>query len=385
MKFAVLGAGAAGAAIARFLTKESAVTSVSVIDRNGNALEALEAANVSNKIRTHRVGMDKEMSVFSLIKANDCIISALPFKHNYKVASMAVKAGKPYVDLGGDDSTLERQLQLHQKAVENNVNILPNSGFAPGLVNILGMHGFNSLDVVDSIVIRAAALPVNPKPPLNYHLSFSPAGLINEYLNNVAIIEDGEYKLMEALDGYELCRLKSLPELGELEAFYTSGSSTVLAKHLVGMVNKFDFKTLRYVGHRNIIKSFFDLGFNSNQIIDIRSSLTYRDLLIQQLRKYLPQSTEDYAIAKIIVKGKRNDTDTIIEYEVKEQSGANDDMSAMMKCTSLSAVVTALLAAENQISTNGGVFVPELVLSGDEFIKRYIEHGVDINITETVN
>lgn len=382
MKIAVLGAGAAGTAITRFLVNEKIVTSVNVIDRNGNALDTLDTQLNSNKIRVHRVGMEKELAVYGLIKTSDCVISALPYKQNYKVASLAIKAGKPYVDLGGDDDTLERQLSLHEKAREINVNLIPNAGFAPGLVNILAMHGYNSLDKVDSIIIRAAALPKYPKPPLNYHLSFSPVGLINEYLHKVALIEDGEYQEFEALDGYELCKLKSRPELGELEAFYTSGSSTALARHLVGKVNTFNFKTLRYVGHRNIIKSFFDLGFNSNQIIDIRTSLTYRNLLIRQLRKFLPQSNEDIAVAKIICKGVRDGMEVTREYEVNLESGAEEEISAMMKCTAISAVVTALLLAEGKIESVGGVFVPELAVPGDEFIKRMQEHGIDITITE---
>ena len=274
MKIAVLGAGAAGTAITRFLSQEKKVTAIRVLDRNGNALDELESSVNSSKIRVHRVAIDKEMSVTAILKGAQCIISALPFKHNYRVAKIALKAGIPYVDLGGDDDITFKQLSLGEKAREANIFMVPNSGFAPGLVNILAMHGFESFDSVDSIIIRAAGLPKDPIPPLNYHLSFSPVGLVNEYLNKVTVIENGELVEMDALDGYETCKLKSHPDLGPLEAFYTSGSATFIAKELEGKIKTLDFKTLRYLGHRNIIKAFFDLGFNSSQIIDIRTSLT---------------------------------------------------------------------------------------------------------------
>ena len=59
MKIAVIGAGAAGTAIANVLIKEQAVKSVSVIDRNGNLLDELEDRAESPKLRVHRVGAGK--------------------------------------------------------------------------------------------------------------------------------------------------------------------------------------------------------------------------------------------------------------------------------------------------------------------------------------
>ena len=382
MKIAVLGAGAAGTAITRFLSQEKKVTAIRVLDRNGNALDELESSVRSSKLRVHRVAIDKEMSVSAILNGVDCIISALPFKHNYKVAKIALKSGIPYVDLGGDDDITSKQLRLDEQAREANIFMIPNSGFAPGLVNILAMHGFESYDTVDSIVIRAAGLPKDPVPPLNYHLSFSPVGLVNEYLNKVTVIENGELIEMDALDGYETCKLKSHPDLGPLEAFYTSGSATFIARELEGKVKTLDFKTLRYVGHRNIIKAFFDLGFNSGQIIDIRTSLTYRELFIRQLKKYLPNSKNDIAVAKINLIGSRDNKRISREYEVYLESDENADISAMMTVTSKSAVTTAILIAESKLSGVGGVCTPETALPKDDYINRMREHGVNIEITE---
>lgn len=382
MKIAVLGAGAAGTAITQYLIKEPSVTAISIIDRNGNNLDELEGRTHSSKLRFHRVSMEKENAIYALIKGYDCVISALPYPQNYKVASLAVKAGVSYVDLGGDDATLNQQFKLDEKAREAGVFIVPNAGFAPGLVNIMAMHGYESFDQVESIVIRAAVLPLDPVPPLNLHLSFSPVGLINEYLNKAGIIEDGEYKEMDALDGYETMSLKSLPHLAPLEAFYTSGTSTVLAKNLVGKVRKFDFKTIRYKGHRDIIKSFFDLGFNSRQIIDIQSSLTYMNLLIRQLKRHLPTSTHDIAVAKVILKGVRNGKNQVREYELNLVSEKDNPVSSMMTCTALSAVTVAMLLSDKKIDGEGGVRVPELFIPGDAFLSRMIEQGVNISIND---
>lgn len=383
MKIAVLGAGAAGTAISRLLANEESVTSLRVIDRNGNALEELETSIASPKIRVHRVNIEKEMSLSGLLKGCACVISALPYKHDYRIASIVLKAGINYVDLGGDDSITEKQLTLYEAARNANVILIPNAGFAPGLVNVLAMHGFESFDSVHSIVIRSGALPKHPIAPLNHHLSFSPVGLVNEYLNTVTIIHEGELKEVEALDGYETCALKAHPDLGPLEAFYTSGSATFLARELQGKVEHFDNKTLRFKGHRDIIKAFFELGFNSSQIIDIRSSITYRDLFIRQLKKFLPQTKEDIAVAKVIIKGKRSDTEIIREYEVYLESDVTASVSAMMTVTAQSAVCTALLLSGRKVQGPGGVFLPEFSLPKDEYIEMLTRRGVAISVTES--
>lgn len=383
MKIAVLGAGAAGTAITDLLTKEAAVTAVTVIDRNGNSLDELEERTNSRKLRIHRVSMEKESSIIGLLKGYNCIISALPYSQNYKVAKLALKTGIHYVDLGGDDATLSKQFKLDEAAREENIYIVPGSGFAPGLVNILAMHGYNSFTKVNSIHIRAAALPKKPKAPLNFHLSFSPVGLVNEYLNNVYVIDNGQLIEKNALDGYERFMFESSPELGELEAFYTSGISTILARHLEGKVTDFSFKTLRYTGHRDIIKAFFELGFDSQQIIDIQTSLTYRDLLVRQLKKFLPQSIEDIALAKIEVTGER-DGETIKKvYELNHDHNPESQFSAMMTGTALSAVQIAMQVATRKTDNIGGVYVPEILIDADLYIKFIEDHGIKINITET--
>lgn len=382
MKIAVIGAGAAGTAITNLLINEPSVKSIIVIDKNGHQLDELEERAESPKLRVHRVSMDKELSILSLIKGYNCVISALPYTQNYKMAALTVKAGINYVDLGGDDKTLQEQFTLNEAARERNIYVVPGAGFAPGLVNILGMYAFESFDEVTSMHMYAAALPMKPKPPLNFHLSFSPVGLVNEYLNKVSVIENGELKQKNALDGYERFTFESRPELKELEAFYTSGIALMLAQHLKGKVDEFSFKSLRYPGHRDIIKAFFELGFDSEQIIDIQSSLTYKDLLIRQLSKFLPHSTEDTVLANVTITGKIGDKTVRKNYELNLAHNALRETSAMMACTAMSAVKTALFAGQAKTDTIGGAYVPELLVDNKAYIDFMCKHGMELNVTE---
>lgn len=384
MKIAILGAGPVGKALTHLYCENPTVKAVNVIDQNGNALSELEQFCRHQKLRTYRVNIERERSLLSLLKGFDCVISALPHEYNIKLAEMAIEIGINYIDFGGHDDVLEEQMKLTDKAQTRERWVIPNCGLAPGLVNILAMHGFETFDRTDQIQIWSAGLPTDPTPPFNFHIAFSPAGLISEYVNPSLIIEDGQLKQVPSLEGYEMIRFDTKPEVGELESFYVSGNITSLAKNLEGKVNLLTYKTLRYPGHRDIVKALMDLGFGSGQIIDIRTNLTYRDLLIRQVRKNLPAGKEDCVLVKVLIEGILDGEKVCREYELIHDYTEEDKLSAMMACTTIPTVIISELIGEHKLIGNGGVFTPEMVVPKEEFLKRLRDKGLNLRISETV-
>lgn len=384
MKVAILGAGTVGASLAKLLCNNDTVSAVIVIDSNGNSLEELEEFCQSSKLRVYRVNIEKQQSLVSLVKGFDCLISALPHALNYRITKFAYEVGINYIDLGGDDRLLERQLALdnEEKSVES--WIIPNSGLAPGLVNILAMHSYEELDKVESINIWSASLPKEPNPPFNYQLSFSPTELIREYIDPIAILENGKIKTVEPLSGYEKLTFESKPDLGELEAFFVGGAITSLVKKLEGKVNKLSYKTFRYPGHRDIVKALMDLGFNSNQIIDIRTNLTYKELLIRQFERNLPRGQKDFVIVKLVVDGQKDGETVRRDYELYHEYDDKNNVPAMMAVTTIPTMIIAEFIAEKKLKGAGGISTPEMVVPKNEFIDRVKSHGLNIRITEEV-
>lgn len=384
MKIAILGAGPVGKALTHLLCKNPTVKAVNVIDQNGNALSELEQHCTDTKLRTYRVNIEQERSLVSLLKGFDCVISALPHQFNLKLTEMAIDIGINYLDFGGHDDVLSEQLKLSDKAQTRERWVIPNCGLAPGLVNILAMHGYETFDNTDSIRIWSTGLPVELLPPLNFQIAFSPAGLVDEYVNPSLIIEDGKLIQVPSLDGYEKIRFDTRPEMGELEAFYSSGNITALAQYLDGKVNLLTYKALRYPGHRDIIKSLMVLGFGSTQIIDIRTNLTYQDLLIRQIRKNLPSGKPDCVLVKVLIEGTLNQEQVSREYELIHNYEDTEGLSAMMACTSIPAVIVSELIAERKLEGIGGVATPEMVVPKEEFLSRLRERGLNLSISEKV-
>lgn len=382
MKVAIIGAGKIGAALTRFFCNDDDVSTVILCDRNGQSLNEIETNLNSSKLRTHRVGIEKEWSITTLIRGFDFLVSALPPEYNVKLTKLALDIGINYIDLGSTDETLKEQLSYNELAKERNVCIVPNSGFAPGLVNILALHGFEAFDEVESIKIRAAGLPLEPKPPLNFHLSFSPRALINEYSNDALILENKNIKKVKALEGYEKISFDTITELTDLEAFYTSGQITSLVRMLEGKVDSLDFKTIRYNGHRDIIRSLFMMGFAEENIIHVKINLTYRDLLIRQLSKSLSDEDNDIALVKILVKGKRDGNSYCRKYEMACTYDDDINMSALLKCAALPTLLTSKLIFQGKHKNSCGVFPPEKVVPKTDFIDMMKDKDFKIDIAE---
>ncbi len=381
MKIAILGAGMVGAALTKLFCSNSKTESVVVLDSNGTALEELEENINSPLLKTFKISIERESSIIGLLKGYDCLVSALPYKHNLRLTQLALKMEINYIDLGGRDGMFESQKALHQDAVLAEKWIIPNCGFAPGMINIMAMHGFEDFESVDSIRIRAAGLPVNPVPPLNYQLGFSPVGLVEEYIEQPLIIQDGVATYVNALDGYETLSFRTRQDLGEFESFYVSSRITTLARELEGKVGYLDYKTVRYKGHCDIFKSLFQLGFDSKQIIDIRASLTYRDLLIRQIARKLPSGGKDFVVGKVLVSGKRNGQTILRDYELFHESD-EPGLSAIMAATAIPVVTMAEFITEGKLPGKGGVFSPESIVPKTQFLERLIEKGLDLKVVE---
>src|SRR6202000_494118 len=103
---------------------------------------------------------------------------------------------------------------------------------------------------LDSVRMRVRALPLYPSNALNYNLTWSTDGVINEYDEPCEAIVDGELRESAPLEELEEFSLDGI----RYEAFNTSGGLGTLCETLNGQVRTLNYRTVRYPGHRNIMK-----------------------------------------------------------------------------------------------------------------------------------
>ncbi len=147
---------------------------------------------------------------------------------------------------------------------------MPQCGLAPGFIGIVAHDLAKRLDDVREVKMRVGALPEFPTNALKYNLTWSIDGLINEYCQPCEAIRDGRTQWVQPLEGVEHFSLDGT----EYEAFNTSGGLGTLCETLAGKVETLDYKSVRYPGHRDLMKFLLD---------DLRMS-TDRDGLKAMLR-----------------------------------------------------------------------------------------------------
>lgn len=259
------------------------------------------------------------------------VVSALPFYCNVSVAQAAKGANVAYFDLTEDIAVTQ---QIAQLAKGSSAPFVPQCGLAPGFISIVANELMGHFDSVETVHLRVGALPVHPNNALKYSLTWSTDGLINEYGNICHGIVNGELTPLQPLEGLETVEID-----GSLyEAFNTSGGCGSLAETAAGKVNTLNYKTLRYPGHRDMMRLLMvDLKLNDD-----------RETLRRMLENAIPKTMQDVVIVYVNVQGRQKGdlyTETFVR-KVYPKTIAGHLWSAIQVTTaaSLCAVVDLVLS-----------------------------------------
>lgn len=181
---------------------------------------------------------------------SEAVLSCLPYHLNAEVARAAHELGMHYFDLTEDVPTTKTIIELSRSAKGL---MAPQCGLAPGFVGIVGADLARQFDHCRSIRMRVGALPRNPTGLMGYAFNWSPEGVVNEYLNDCEVIEEGQHKWVSPMEWIETLYIDGV----RLEAFTTSGGLGTMCDTFLGKVDNIDYKTIRYPGHVQLMNFFF--------------------------------------------------------------------------------------------------------------------------------
>ena len=253
MKAAIFGAGRMGTAIAYAMNKMG--YSLYVIDRDLKILNENIGGLGINNYQLEAVHNLKTEVNRLLSNKPDVVISALPYHQTKIVADFCIDNGIRYCDLGG---SVPVSGEINYSASKNaTVPVMTDLGLAPGWINILAEQGYQQLGGADEVSMMVGGLPlVQYNNPLNYTITWSIDGLINEYRDDCEVLMNGELEQVHGMDGLVSVMTENL---GELEAFYTSGGSSHTINTMQDRGVKYcSYKTLRYPGHCKLVKFLID-------------------------------------------------------------------------------------------------------------------------------
>ncbi len=378
MKITVIGAGAMGSAVTQELLDRPEVTRVQVCDARAKSLQVLHEAVQNARLRSFQVDARDPGVLEPILSGSDCVVGCTTPQLYPTIAALCLKQGIGYCDLGSTENVVNRLLSLNEQAAKKAVWIVPNVGLAPGLVNVLCVHGIAQFDEVESAHIRVGDVPLHPEPPFNFRIAWSADKLIDDYTQPVYFIENGALSETSPLAHVErLC----FPEpFGKMEAFSTAGALSTLAHNLAGRIDSLDHKTIRWPGHAAQMQFLLELGFGETRSIDVRTHLTYRDILVRRMRQRLGGDFADAVLMRIVLQGTVDALPRTLVYEMVETYDEARDITAIKRCTSIPAASLAVLIAAKQLP-GGGAAPPEAVVPPDTFIETMIERGLHIKMT----
>jgi saccharopine dehydrogenase-like NADP-dependent oxidoreductase len=344
----VAGAGKIGGTVARFLA--SAGYRVTLVDRS---VEILARVSPREHIRPQLLDISDGAALRQALAGKFALANAAPFHLTTRMAEAARTAGTHYLDLTEDLASTRAVKKLADGA---DCAFIPQCGLAPGFISIVAFDLAKHFDTLDSVKLRVGALPQYPSNALNYNLTWSTDGVINEYCEPCEAIVDGVRHEVAPLEGLEEFSLDGVT----YEAFNTSGGLGTLCDTLEGRVRNLDYRTIRYPGHAAIMRALLN---------DLRLR-DRRDVLKDILEHAVPTTLQDVVIIFVTVSGYRHGRLVQETYANKIYSREIDGGTlTAVQITTASAICTMLdLLAEGRLPQAG--FVRQENVSLETFLEN---------------
>jgi saccharopine dehydrogenase-like NADP-dependent oxidoreductase len=297
-------------------------------------------AGITTGPRVQRLTLDitDPAALRAALAGQYAVLSAAPFHLTTLIAEAAVAQGVHYLDLTEDVASTRRVKEL---AATAQTALIPQCGLAPGFVSIVAADLCRRFDSLHSVRMRVGALPQFPSNALNYNLTWSTDGVINEYCEPCEAIVEGVLRQVPPLAEHEEFSLDGVT----YEAFNTSGGLGTLCETLQGKVTHLNYKTIRYPGHAAIMKVLLN---------DLRLR-ERRPVLKDLLENALPVTLQDVVIVFVTVSGQRDGRLTQETYAHKVYSQVVDGvMRSAIQVTTASGICAVLdLLATGRLPARG--------------------------------
>ncbi len=312
--------------------------------------------------------------------AKDCelILNATPYKFALDITKAAIQAKVPMVDLGGDTNMVLKQLELSTAAQGAGITIVPDCGMGPGMTNITVGHAMEILDTAESVVTVDGGIPMNPQPPLFYHMVFAIETLTNEYTGRTTYLKDG--KIVEC-DSLEEIIPMEMPVVGKVEATRGMGMLSSLPWTYKDRIQYLDNMFVRYPGHLQFIKTLKQSGFFSREdILTENGKFQPRAMTKAILEKFLqkPDGAKDVSLIQTTSKGMKGNQKLEITHLIVDHSDEKTGLTSMARTTGFTASIVGQMIVDGRLKEKG-VLPPELAVPKLEFFDEIQRRGIQFS------
>jgi lysine 6-dehydrogenase len=319
-------------------------------------------------------------SVKNVLQGVDAFVSAVPYYFNLEITRIAIEVGASMCDLGGNTDIVRQQHALNNQALSRGISIIPDCGQVPGLGSSLIVYAMSLLDEVNDVFMWDGGLPQNPQPPFNYLLTFHVAGLTNEYAEPAVFLRDGKITLVEPMTELETVEFPGAG--GTLEAFVAGGGTSTMPWTFEGKLRTLQNLTLRYPGHFQQLRAFWDLGLWDSKPVQVgKDEVVPRDVFHTLYEPKVtfpndPEKCKDIVLVRVKALGIKAGNPAQALVELVDYFDEKTGFTAMERTTGWDAAIVAGMMARGLTPRGaGGVesFVPEPL-----FMKELHKRGFNI-------
>jgi lysine 6-dehydrogenase len=363
--YSILGSGRQGTAAAYDLARWGDAHQVILADLSlETAQKAAERVNrLLGKpiVLPALVDVTNPASVKAVLNGVDGVLSAVPYYYNLELTRLAIQAGAHMVDLGGHTGIVRQQHALDSEARNARVSIIPDCGQVPGMGTSLMVYAMSRLDLAIDVFMWDGGLPQNPKPPFNYMLTFNIAGLTNEYAEPALFLRDWKISEVEPMTELELVEFPA--PIGILEAFVAGGGTSTMPFAYQGKLRTLQNLTLRWPGHYQQLRAYWDLGLWSLEPIRVgQQTVVPRDVFHALFEpKVTFPGEKDMVLIRIKVIGEVDGAPAQAILDLVDYYDEATGFTAMERTTGWDAAIVLAMATRGQTPHGAGgveAFVP---------------------------
>ena len=382
MRMLVLGAGLQGTACAFDLLNNSTsstsnnagiIDHVTIADVTVGTLPSFLTPFLGNRLDFIALDVRDADAVRAAFAKCDAVMSAIPYYFNFPLAQLAVEAGVHFTDLGGNTAIVRQQRTLDAAAKAKGVSVVPDTGLAPGMVNVIAQHGIEQFDAVERVQLFVGGLPQVPEPPLGYQIAYSIEGMLDYYTTPSLVVRDGKPTEVTALS--ELEHITFDEPVGELEAFHTAGGLSTMVYRYEGKIQSMEYKTLRFPGHAKIVEALRGLGLLGLEAVDVKGQqVVPRDVFVKVAGDVLRKNKPDLVALRVIVTGTKNGVRSARAWELVDRFDPTHGVTAMMRTTGYTLSITGQLQSTGAIAP--GVHTPDECMPAERYFAMLAARGV---------
>ncbi len=375
MKIVVLGgAGLTGRCAVRDLADSPAVSEVVIADINvQQANELVETIGKRNVSAVH-VDLRKPKETAEILEGADVALNAAQYYYNLEAMEAALIAGVHYLDQGGLHYLTLRQLKLNDRFKAAGLTAVLCMGDCTGISNVMARYIVDKMDSVETILIRDGWKDFTKGIP-PFLVTWSISTLLDEFVLDAVIFENGEYKKVPPLSRKEVVHFPD--PVGTQEVYVTIHSE------ITTFPESFKEKGIKNVNWMEggpgflDVKVLADAGFGTDEPIEADGAkVSPRRFLVNLLASRnligYPKGVaiDDYEAAKVQVMGRRKGRKVTHVVEWMGHSRMEWGANAGEYLVGVSSSIAAQMLAKGEIEERGvlppekcvdpGIFIPEL-------------------------